>query len=82
MSSVLIVYDSRNISQNLLQQQYLDDIQMAFKNQSKHGNIIGLQWIDVGLFYNNYTEMEGENEQDFEEIMLNAVDIVAVEVIL
>lgn len=57
---------------NPLQQQYLDGAQQAFENQSRYGNIIGLQWIHV--------ENLNDTGEDFGEQILNAVDIVAVEV--
>lgn len=70
----MIVYDSTNISKgNVLQQQYIDAIQQAFDNQSMHNNIIGLQWINL--------ESLNESEEDLNEKILNAVDLVAVEVI-
>ncbi|TMW48189.1 hypothetical protein DOY81_006735, partial [Sarcophaga bullata] len=72
LTSVLIVYDSSIIFKgNDLQQQYMDSIQQAFDNQSRHNNIIGLQWINL--------EGLNETEEDFNEKILNAVDLVAVE---
>lgn len=72
LTSVLIVYDSSNIYKNVIQQQYLDEVQQAFENQSRHANTIGLQWINVEYF--------NDIEEEFDEQILNAVDIVAVEV--
>ncbi|XP_046806357.1 uncharacterized protein LOC111674785 [Lucilia cuprina] len=71
LTSILIVYDSSNIIFNELQQQYLDDVQQVFENQSRHGNTIGLQWINIANF--------NETDEDLNEQILGAVDLVAVE---
>ncbi|XP_037823173.1 uncharacterized protein LOC119611595, partial [Lucilia sericata] len=71
LTSILIVYDSSNIIFNELQQQYLDDVQQVFENQSRYGNTIGLQWINVANF--------NDTDEDLNEQILAAVDLVAVE---
>ncbi|XP_058984610.1 uncharacterized protein LOC101895628 [Musca domestica] len=79
LTSVLIVYDGEATVQGKcsLQQEYLDAVQQAFDNQSQHGNIIGLQWINVKLFRDIQEPGEEDNwaDQEFKEHILKAVDI-------
>ncbi|CAD6994177.1 unnamed protein product [Ceratitis capitata] len=46
-SSVLIVHDGRVGAGSDLQREYLEAVQLAFRNLSQQGCVIGLQWIDV-----------------------------------
>lgn len=46
-SSVLIVHDGHVDADSALQQDYLEAVQLAFRNLSQQGRVIGLQWIDV-----------------------------------
>lgn len=75
----MIVYDGEATVQgkSSLQQEYLDAVQQAFDNQSQHGNIIGLQWINVKLFRDIQEPGEEDNwaDQEFKEQILKAVDI-------
>ncbi|XP_017489126.1 PREDICTED: uncharacterized protein LOC108377379, partial [Rhagoletis zephyria] len=49
LTSVLIVHDGvrENGVGTALQQEYLEAVQLAFRNLSQQGHLIGLQWIDV-----------------------------------
>lgn len=44
---MLIVHDGRVDADSALQREYLEAVQLAFRNLSQQGRIIGLQWIDV-----------------------------------
>lgn len=63
-----------------MQQEYLDAVQQAFYNQSEHGKIIGLQWINVKYFRDiPVTEDQEELQEDAEDLgeqILKSVDIV------
>lgn len=72
LTSVVIVYQSGPFLENDLQQQYLESVQQAFQNQSRNGNGIGLQWIKVSH--------SNDNREQFEEKVLNAVNLMVVEV--
>ncbi|XP_075161285.1 ionotropic receptor 92a [Haematobia irritans] len=77
LTSVLIVYDGKAIAEkNTMQQEYLDAVHQAFQYQSLNGNIIGLQWLDVQNFNDDPNDEMDDYNGEFEEHVLNAVNIV------
>nr|QKN21513.1 ionotropic receptor [Zeugodacus tau] len=60
-SSVLIVHDGRVDADSALQREYLEAVQLAFRNLSQQGRVIGLQWIDVSQLDGQGSSRDGDN---------------------
>ncbi|XP_073815247.1 ionotropic receptor 92a [Musca autumnalis] len=80
ITSVLIVYDGDAAikGKHSLQYDYMEAVQQAFHNQSQHGIIIALQWINVKYFKDmrKYENEDDYADQEFKETMLKTVNMV------
>ncbi|XP_053952190.1 uncharacterized protein LOC128859312 [Anastrepha ludens] len=64
-SSVLIIHGGQTVGgSSTLQQEYLEAVQLAFRNLSQQGRVIGLQWIDVSQLDKNSNCNEGATSSD------------------